>query len=79
MTGTFHEYRYTFLHISLSSSLNEKYFRKQFVKKIKTCILFSVTLFSKNLAIDEITWETIVRAKQVTDDSMKHAHCMLDT
>jgi len=30
------------------------------VKKIKTLILFSVNLFSKNRAIDDIIWKNIV-------------------
>jgi hypothetical protein len=35
-------------------------FQTKVVKKIKTRILFPVTLFCKNLAIEEIMWKGIV-------------------
>jgi len=35
-------------------------FHTKVVKKIKTRILFSVNLFSKNRAIDDIMWKNIV-------------------
>jgi hypothetical protein len=37
-------------------------FQTEVVKTIKTHILFSVTLFFKNLAIDEIMWKDIVES-----------------
>ena len=48
------------------------------VKEIKTRILCSVTLFQESCPL----WDNVekyCRAGQVTDDSMAHAHCMLDT
>ena len=36
-------------------------FQTEVVKTIKTHILFSVNLFFKNLAIDEIMWKNIVQ------------------
>jgi len=43
------------------------------VAKIKTQILSSVTFFEK-LAVHEIMWTT----RQVTDENIAHALCMLD-
>ena len=37
-------------------------FQTEVVKTIKTHILFSVNLFFKNLAIDEIMWKNIVES-----------------
>ena len=48
------------------------------VEKIKTQILCSIIFFFENLAFYDNV-EKYCRAGQATDDSMAHAHCMLDT
>jgi len=48
------------------------------VEKIKTHILFSVTLFSENRAVYE-KMDKYCGAGQATDDNTAHAHYMLDT
>jgi hypothetical protein len=50
-------------------------FQTQVVWKIKKHILCSVTLFRQS-ALYEIMWK---RAGQATDDSIAHAHFMVDT
>jgi len=48
-----------------------------FLEEIKTHSLCLVTLFRKScLFLDNV--EKICRAGQATDDTMAHAHCMLD-
>jgi hypothetical protein len=42
-----------------------------------THFVFS-NFFLANLAVCEIMWKKYCRAGQATDDSMAHAHCMLD-
>jgi hypothetical protein len=37
-------------------------FQAKFVEKIKTHILYSITFFSKNRAVYEITWKNIVQS-----------------
>jgi len=39
-------------------------FHTKVVQKIKTLILFAVTFFSKNRAIDEIMWKNMVEANR---------------
>jgi len=50
-------------------------FQTQVVEKIKKNILCSITLFRQS-AVYEIMWK---RARRATDDSMAHAHFMVDT
>jgi hypothetical protein len=69
---------YNIDYISLSSSKNEKCFRKKVVEKIKTHILCSKT-FSDNRAVYEIMLNNIVETTQAAVDNMAHAHCILDT
>jgi len=48
------------------------------VGKLETHILCSVTFFPKSCRL----WDNVekyCRAGQVTDESVAHAHCMLDT
>jgi len=55
-------------------------FQTNVVEKIKTHILYSVTLF-ENRAVCEIMWKNKVsRAGQgrATDGNVAHEHCMLD-
>jgi len=52
-------------------------FQIKVVEKIKTHILFSVTVFLKSRCLRNIV-EKYHRARQVTDN-MAHAHCMLVT
>ena len=50
------------------------------VAEIKTHILCSIIFFFlKNLAVYKTMWKKYCRARQATDDSMAHAHCMLGT
>ena len=52
-------------------------FQTKVVEKIKTHILFLITCFRKSYRL----WDNVKkhrRAGQATDDSMAHAHCMLD-
>jgi hypothetical protein len=51
--------------------------QKDFVKKIETGILCSVTVFFENPTVSEI--KKYRRAGQATYYTMVHAHCMLDT
>jgi len=53
-------------------------FQTKVVEKIKTHILCSVTVFRKSYCLCDNV-ENYGRAKQVADDYMVHAHCMLDT
>jgi len=48
-------------------------FRTKVVNNIKIHILFSVTLFFKNCALDEIMWKNAVQPTG-TDDGMELAH-----
>jgi hypothetical protein len=52
-------------------------FQTKVVQEIKKYILYSVTFF-ENRAVYEIMWGNTVDPGQATDDSMAHAHCMLD-
>ena len=72
MTGTVHEDLWQFI-IPLSVLL-----RMRNVWKIETYILFSVTFFSKIVPFMRESGK-YSRTKQATDDTMAHAHCMLDT
>jgi len=66
---------YSFDHISLNSSYNDKCFRQRCTEN-QTHILFSVTLSRKSCLL----WDNVekyCRAGQATDDSMAHAHCKL--
>jgi hypothetical protein len=47
-----------------------------FVEKIKTHILYSVTNFRKSCRLGDNV-EKYCRTEQATDDNMAHAHCML--
>jgi len=48
----------------------------EFVEKIQTHILYSVTFL--RLCLWDIV-EKFCRAGQATEDNMAHAHCILDT
>jgi hypothetical protein len=48
------------------------------VEKIKTHILFSLTVFLKSCLLRDNV-EKYFRAGQATYDNMAHAHCILDT
>ena len=52
-------------------------FRIKIVEKIKTHILYAITLFGKSCSL----WDNVEKystAGQATDDSMTHAQCMMD-
>jgi len=53
-------------------------FRTKVIEKIETRILYSVT-FSQYRAVYGIMWKKNGTARQATDDSIAHAHCMLHT
>jgi hypothetical protein len=62
-----------FDHISLSSSHNEKYFRKKVVEEIKMHILCSITVFRKSCHLwDNV--KNVYRTGQTIDD-MAYARC----
>jgi hypothetical protein len=53
-------------------------FQTKVVGKIKTHFVFSKFFFRKSCRL----WDNVekyCRAGQATDDSMEHAHCVLDT
>ena len=52
--------------------------RTEFLKKIKTHIPYSITLFRKS-CLCETVWKKCGRVGQATDDNMAHTHFMLDT
>jgi hypothetical protein len=54
-------------------------FQTKLVEKIKTQFMFKNFLFFEDSAVYEIMWKKICRAGHATDESMAHAHCMLDT
>jgi hypothetical protein len=53
-------------------------FQANVVEKIKTHV-YVQQLFSFNRAVYEKMWENGVEWGKDTDESMAHAHCMLDT
>ena len=57
--------------------LEREMFQIKVVEKIKTHVLCSVTFFKKSCLLWD-NMEICCTAGQVTDDSMAHAHCMLD-
>jgi D-alanyl-D-alanine dipeptidase len=75
--GTSHEDLYTLMIISRSVLLRMRNASDKTVEKIKTYILYPVTLF-ENLAVNELMRKKYGRARQATDDNMEHALCMLD-
>jgi len=53
-------------------------FHTKVVEKIKTHILYSITLFPKSYRL----WDNVQNsctAGQATNDNMAHAHCIRDT
>jgi len=57
--------------------LEREIFQTKVVKKVKTHISSSETVFRKSCRL----WDNVekyCRAGQATDDNMAHAHCMLD-
>jgi hypothetical protein len=70
---------YIYDNISLNSSLNETFFQRKFVEKIKTHFMLN-KFSSENRAVYEIMWKKYCRAKQATDGQYNTAHalCMLD-
>jgi hypothetical protein len=76
-SGTLHEEQCTVLIISRSVLLGMRNVSGKFVEKIKTHILYSVQFFFKSCRL----WDNVekyCRVGQATDDSMAHAHCVLD-
>ena len=58
--------------------LEREIFQTNLVEKIKRHILYSVMFLRKSCRLWDYV-EKYCRAGQATDDSMAHAHCMLDT
>jgi hypothetical protein len=81
MKGTLHKAQYAHLDVSCSLVIRIRNVSDEFVEKIKTLILRSVTFFppAENLAVYEIMLEKYFKAGQATNYDMAHAHCMLDT
>jgi len=51
-------------------------FQTKVVGKIKTHFMVKNYFSPENRTVYEIIWKSIVTARQVTCDSMAHAHCM---
>ena len=52
---------------------------EKFLENVRTHVLCSITYFSKIMLFFLDNVQKCCRAGQATDDSMAHAHCMLDT
>jgi hypothetical protein len=52
---------------------------QKIVEKIKTHIVFSKMLFFTKIILFMRQCRNICRVGQATDESIAHAHCMLDT
>jgi hypothetical protein len=61
ITATLHEDQCTFLSYFVHYLLERKILQINFVEKIKTRILFSVTFFFENHAAYEIMWKNIIQ------------------
>jgi len=48
-------------------------------EKLRTHIVYSKKKKSENCTVYEEMWKKYCTARQATDDSMVHTHCMLDT
>jgi hypothetical protein len=75
--STLRENVFTFVSISLNSSWNEVFFQTQFVEKIKTHILCSVTFIRKSCRLRGNV-ENCGGAREIEHISMAHARCILD-
>ena len=70
---------YIFGHICLSSSYNEKRFKKKpFRANQNTYFRFGIFFFFENRTIYEVMWQKCGRVWQATVDNIAHAHCLLD-
>jgi len=67
------------VHISVTSSYNEKVFYAQIVEKLKIRILHLITFFRKSCCFFFDKVEKYCRVRQATYDNIAHAHYMLDT
>ena len=79
ITGTLHEDQYTFSSHLAHYFLEWEMFQIKVVEKIRTHILYSITifLFRKSCRL----WDNVekyCRTGQATDDNMAHAHSVLD-
>jgi len=72
---------YIYDHLSPISSQNEKYFKQKMQRKSNHAF-YARSRFTKNRAVDEITWHNYGTARQATDDSIvrrrKDEICMPD-
>jgi len=64
-------------NISLNSSQNGKYSKKNFVQKIKHTFLFLITFSRKSCRLCDNLGK-YCREGHATDDNMTHAYCVLD-
>ena len=73
-------YRLPIKSLIVASSWSHLYlFQKKIVDKIKTHISFSLHFFFPKSCLLWDNVENYCTTRKVTDDSMAHAHCMLDT
>ena len=75
--GTLHEGIYAHLWYLTEFFLEWEMFQAQFVEKIKTHILCSVTFFPKIVSL----WDNVekyCRTRQATSDSIAYAFCIPD-
>jgi len=77
MTGTLHEDQYTFLITSRSFLLRMKNVSHKCCSENQNTHFVFSNFFSSCHLWDNV--EKYCRAGQATDDSMAHAHCILDT
>jgi len=77
-SDTLHEARYTFVIIYRSFLIRMRNVSYEFVEKIKTHILCSVTFFFRKSYRLWDKVEKYCRVGQATDDNIAHAHCMPD-
>ena len=77
---TLNEDRYTVSIISHSFLLRMRnIFQTTFIEKIKIYFVLSNFFFSENRSFYEKMCKNIVEWGRATDDTMEHAHCILDT
>ena len=78
ITDTLHKDQHTPLIISPSVLLRMRRVSDKFAEKIKTHILYLI-FFKSCLLWDKVEKYCTAKVGQVTDNSMAHAHCILDT
>ena len=79
ITGTLHEYLYTFITVSRLVLLKIRNVSDKSVEKFKTYILYSLTFFPEKLVVYEKMWKSLYsRTGHIWVHNTAHALCMLD-